>query len=141
MANCRSEPLVVESTRWPALILQPTRQVSPTTIGKSIPDIHQCHLPVPISATSMPHQCLPLHINATYQCPSELPFSVTYQCQSVPPISASQCYLSVPPISASQCCLSVSISAAYQCRLTVPVSAAYQCQSVPPISAAYQCHI
>ncbi|CAI9548920.1 unnamed protein product, partial [Staurois parvus] len=38
MANCRSEPLVVESTRWPALVLQPTRQVSPTTIDKSIPD-------------------------------------------------------------------------------------------------------
>ncbi|CAI9618998.1 unnamed protein product, partial [Staurois parvus] len=38
IANCRSEPLVVESTRWPALVLQPTRQVSPTTIGKSIPD-------------------------------------------------------------------------------------------------------
>ncbi|CAI9610045.1 unnamed protein product, partial [Staurois parvus] len=38
MANCRSEPLVVESTRWPALVLQPTRQVSPTTISKSIPD-------------------------------------------------------------------------------------------------------
>ncbi|CAI9580467.1 unnamed protein product [Staurois parvus] len=38
------------------------------------------------------HQC---HINATYQCPSELPFSVTYQCQSVPPISAHQCHLSV----------------------------------------------
>ncbi|CAI9589366.1 unnamed protein product, partial [Staurois parvus] len=38
MANCRSEPLVVESTCWPALVLQPTRQVSPTTIGKSIPD-------------------------------------------------------------------------------------------------------
>ncbi|CAI9567285.1 unnamed protein product, partial [Staurois parvus] len=40
MANCRSEPLVVESTRWPALVLQPTRQVSPTIIGKSIPDKH-----------------------------------------------------------------------------------------------------
>ncbi|CAI9564188.1 unnamed protein product, partial [Staurois parvus] len=38
MANCQSEPLVVESTRWPALVLQPTRQVSPSTIGKSIPD-------------------------------------------------------------------------------------------------------
>ncbi|CAI9597605.1 unnamed protein product, partial [Staurois parvus] len=38
MANCRSEPLVVESTRWPALVLQLTRQVSPTTISKSIPD-------------------------------------------------------------------------------------------------------
>ncbi|CAI9594159.1 unnamed protein product, partial [Staurois parvus] len=40
MANCRSEPLVVESTRGPAMVLQPTRQVSPTTIGKSIPDKH-----------------------------------------------------------------------------------------------------
>ncbi|CAI9569825.1 unnamed protein product, partial [Staurois parvus] len=38
MANCRSEPLVVESTRWQVLVLQPTRQVSPSTIGKSIPD-------------------------------------------------------------------------------------------------------
>ncbi|CAI9569078.1 unnamed protein product [Staurois parvus] len=40
---------------------------------------HPCHLPVPISATSVPHfsthQC---HINASYQCPSELPFSVTH---------------------------------------------------------------
>ncbi|CAI9607531.1 unnamed protein product [Staurois parvus] len=35
MAHCRSEPLVAESTRWPALVLQPTRQVSPTTIGES----------------------------------------------------------------------------------------------------------
>ncbi|CAI9554153.1 unnamed protein product, partial [Staurois parvus] len=44
------------------------------------------------------YQC---HINATYQCPSELPFSVPrisassvrrYQCASVPPISAAyQC--------------------------------------------------
>ncbi|CAI9556754.1 unnamed protein product, partial [Staurois parvus] len=40
------------------------------------------------------YQCLPVHINATYQCPSELPFSATYQCQSVPPINASQCHLS-----------------------------------------------
>ncbi|CAI9604262.1 unnamed protein product, partial [Staurois parvus] len=37
------------------------------------------------------HQC---HINATYQCPSELPFSATYQCQSVLPNSAHQCHLS-----------------------------------------------
>ncbi|CAI9564845.1 unnamed protein product [Staurois parvus] len=29
------------------------------------------------SATSMPHICLPMHINATYQCPFVLPFSVT----------------------------------------------------------------
>ncbi|CAI9592627.1 unnamed protein product, partial [Staurois parvus] len=69
---------------------------------------YQCS---PISATcqcpSMPHasahqhhinaiyQCLPVHINATYQYPSELPFSATYQCPPVPPYSASQCHLSV----------------------------------------------
>ncbi|CAI9611147.1 unnamed protein product, partial [Staurois parvus] len=68
----------------------------------SVPAVstHQCHVPVPISATSIsPCQCLPVHINAIYQCPSELPFSVTHQCQSVPPISANQCHLSVLPIS------------------------------------------
>ncbi|CAI9563978.1 unnamed protein product, partial [Staurois parvus] len=80
--------------------------------------VHQCQLPMPISAT---FQC---HINATYQCPSELPFSVTHQCHLSMPVSATyQCCQSVPPISASQCRLSVCISAAYQCRLTVPVSA------------------
>ncbi|CAI9577003.1 unnamed protein product [Staurois parvus] len=55
--------------------------------------VHQCQLSVLIHATCLPHQChinatfqyLPVHINATYQCPSELPFSVTHQCQSVPP--------------------------------------------------------
>ncbi|CAI9608654.1 unnamed protein product, partial [Staurois parvus] len=60
------------------------------------------------------HQC---HINATYQCPSELPFSVTHLCQSVTPIDASQCHLSV-----------------------LPISATYQCQSVPPISV-HQCRL
>ncbi|CAI9574315.1 unnamed protein product, partial [Staurois parvus] len=68
--------------------------------------ISQRHLSTSISAStqcsSMPpasaHQC---HINATYQCPSELPFSVIHQCQSVPPINASQCHLSVLPISAT----------------------------------------
>ncbi|CAI9612417.1 unnamed protein product [Staurois parvus] len=89
-----------------------------------ISDACQCCLSIPpISAASLAHimpavsvhQC---HINATYQCPSELPFSVTHQCQSVPPISA-----------------------ANQCHLSVPFSAAYQCQSVPPISAMYQCHV
>ncbi|CAI9566986.1 unnamed protein product, partial [Staurois parvus] len=53
------------------------------------------------------HQCLPVHINATYQCPSELPFSVTHQCQSVPPINANQYHLSVLPISAIYQCQSV----------------------------------
>ncbi|CAI9622643.1 unnamed protein product [Staurois parvus] len=59
------------------------------------------HLSVSISAScqcsSVPrasaHQ---YHINATYQCPSELPFSVTHQCQSVPPINVNQCHLSMP---------------------------------------------
>ncbi|CAI9555402.1 unnamed protein product [Staurois parvus] len=67
---------------------------------------HQSHM----SAT---FQCLPVHINATYQCPSKLPFSVTHQCQSVPPINSSQCHLSIP----------------------VPISVTYQCPSVQPISA------
>ncbi|CAI9564568.1 unnamed protein product [Staurois parvus] len=39
LAGCRVESLIAESTRWPALVLQPTRQVSPTITGKSIPDI------------------------------------------------------------------------------------------------------
>ncbi|CAI9551800.1 unnamed protein product [Staurois parvus] len=68
--------------------------------------VHQGQLSVLINVTcqcpSVPHfhahQC---HINATYQCPSELPFSVTHQCQSVPPINASQYHLSVLPISAT----------------------------------------
>ncbi|CAI9586083.1 unnamed protein product [Staurois parvus] len=55
--------------------------------------VHQCQQSVLISAT---YQCTPVHINATYQCPSELPFNVTHQCQSVPPINANQCHLSVP---------------------------------------------
>ncbi|CAI9624448.1 unnamed protein product, partial [Staurois parvus] len=38
LAGCRVESLIAESTRWPALVLQPTRQVSPTVTGKSIPD-------------------------------------------------------------------------------------------------------
>ncbi|CAI9617546.1 unnamed protein product, partial [Staurois parvus] len=37
LADCRVESLIAESTRWPALVLQPTRQVSPTIFGKSIP--------------------------------------------------------------------------------------------------------
>ncbi|CAI9612953.1 unnamed protein product, partial [Staurois parvus] len=48
------------------------------SVAPSVPTVsaHQCHLPVPISAT---FQCIPVHINATYQCPSELPFSANYQ--------------------------------------------------------------
>ncbi|CAI9571048.1 unnamed protein product, partial [Staurois parvus] len=93
--------------------------------------VHQCLVSVLISALC---HC---HINATYKCPSELPFSVTHQCQSVPPINATyQCCQSVPPISASQCRLSVlPINAIYQCCLSVPISDACQCRPVPP----YQC--
>ncbi|CAI9546507.1 unnamed protein product, partial [Staurois parvus] len=55
------------------------------------------------------------HINATYQCPSELPFSVTRQCHLSMSVSATyQCCQSVPPISASQCRLSVPVSTTYQ---------------------------
>ncbi|CAI9609814.1 unnamed protein product, partial [Staurois parvus] len=36
LADCRVESLIAESNRWPALVLQPTRQVSPTITGKSI---------------------------------------------------------------------------------------------------------
>ncbi|CAI9622655.1 unnamed protein product, partial [Staurois parvus] len=79
----------------------------------------QCQLPVPISATSMPH-IIP---NSAHQCPSELPFSVTHQCQSVPPINVNQCHLSVLPISATYQCQSVSPISASQCHLKVPVSA------------------
>ncbi|CAI9538750.1 unnamed protein product, partial [Staurois parvus] len=38
LAGCRVESLIAGSTRRPALVLQPTRQVSPTITGKSIPD-------------------------------------------------------------------------------------------------------
>ncbi|CAI9562109.1 unnamed protein product, partial [Staurois parvus] len=49
---------------------------SDTCQSPSVP-AEQCH-----NAT---YHCIPVHINATNQCPSELPFSVTHQCQSVPP--------------------------------------------------------
>ncbi|CAI9543356.1 unnamed protein product, partial [Staurois parvus] len=64
---------------------------------------HQCQVPVPISATSMPHisahlSCLSMSAISASQCHLSMPISATYQCcQSVPPISASQCHLSVPP--------------------------------------------
>ncbi|CAI9589381.1 unnamed protein product, partial [Staurois parvus] len=60
------------------------------SVAPSVPpvSVHQCQLSVLINATfqchiSATYQCLPVHINATNQCPSELPFSATYQCQSV----------------------------------------------------------
>ncbi|CAI9609461.1 unnamed protein product, partial [Staurois parvus] len=94
--------------------------ISATCQCPSVPALcaHPCHLPVPISATSMPH------INAHLSFLSVSPISA---CQSVP--------------------ISALISATYQCRaayecqsvLSVCISAAYQCQSVPPISAIYKC--
>ncbi|CAI9537970.1 unnamed protein product, partial [Staurois parvus] len=67
------------------------------------------------------HQCIPVPINATYQCPSELPFNVTHQSH--------------------QCCLSVPVSAAYQCHISVScISAAFQCPSVMPVNA-HQCNL
>ncbi|CAI9614426.1 unnamed protein product, partial [Staurois parvus] len=68
------------------------------SVAPAVPpvSVHQCQLSVLIRATC---QCLPVHINASNQCPSELPFSVTHQCQSVPPINANQCCQSVPLIS------------------------------------------
>ncbi|CAI9618102.1 unnamed protein product [Staurois parvus] len=78
---------------------------------------HQCL----INAT---YQCLPVHINVIYQCPTELPFSVTYQCQLVPPINASQYHLSVLPVRTTYQCQSVPPISVHQCRISVPISAA-----------------
>ncbi|CAI9548512.1 unnamed protein product, partial [Staurois parvus] len=74
----------------------------------------QCALMISVAPEVPPvsvHQC---HNNATYQCPSELPFNVTHQC-----------HLSVLPISVM-----------YQCCLSVPISDARQCPSVQPTSAS-----
>ncbi|CAI9614963.1 unnamed protein product, partial [Staurois parvus] len=38
LTGCKVESLIAGSTRWPALVLQPIRQVSPTVAGQSIPD-------------------------------------------------------------------------------------------------------
>ncbi|CAI9559519.1 unnamed protein product, partial [Staurois parvus] len=38
LTGCKVESLIAGSTRWPALVLQLTRQVSPTIAGQSIPD-------------------------------------------------------------------------------------------------------
>ncbi|CAI9608939.1 unnamed protein product [Staurois parvus] len=56
---------------------------------------HQCHLPVPISATSM------LHISA-------------YQCTSIPLISTHLSCLSVPVRAAYQCASVLPNSAIYE---------------------------
>ncbi|CAI9602960.1 unnamed protein product, partial [Staurois parvus] len=82
-----------------ALMISVAPEVPPVSV-------HRCHLPVPITATSMPH------ISA-------------YQCTSMPHISAHLSCLSMSPISASQCHLSM-----------LPISATYQGQSVLPISAS-----
>ncbi|CAI9588220.1 unnamed protein product [Staurois parvus] len=84
--------------------------------------------------SSVPY-CLPVHINATYQCPPELPFSVTHQCQSIS--AAYQCCLSVPCISAAFQCPSVMPVNAHQCHLPV---LPHQWPSLPPISV-HQCSL
>ncbi|CAI9567767.1 unnamed protein product, partial [Staurois parvus] len=38
LAGCKVESLIAGSTRWPALVLQLIRQVSPTIAGQSIHD-------------------------------------------------------------------------------------------------------
>ncbi|CAI9597474.1 unnamed protein product [Staurois parvus] len=65
------------------------------SVAPEVPPVsaHQCHVPVPISATcqcpiSATYQRIPVHINATYQCPSELPFNVANQCHLSVPVSA-----------------------------------------------------
>ncbi|CAI9568270.1 unnamed protein product [Staurois parvus] len=77
------------------------------SVAPAVPPVsaHQCHLPVPISATVMPHIS-------------------TYQCTSMPHISAHLSCLSVSPISASQCHLTVPVSAIYECCLSVPPTSA-----------------
>ncbi|CAI9546544.1 unnamed protein product, partial [Staurois parvus] len=77
------------------------------SVAPAVPpvSVHQGLVSVLISAS---YQCLPVHINATYQCPSELPFSATYQWRlSVPVSGAYQCQ-SVPPISVHQCRVSTA---------------------------------
>ncbi|CAI9566159.1 unnamed protein product, partial [Staurois parvus] len=64
--------------------------------------VHQCQLnSATCQCPSVPQCQISVHINATYQCPSELPPSVTHQCLSVLPISATFQCQSVPPISAA----------------------------------------
>ncbi|CAI9584309.1 unnamed protein product, partial [Staurois parvus] len=90
------------------LITCPDDLCSPSSATCQCPSVpavsaHPCHLPVPISVTSM------LHISA-------------YQCTSMPNTTAHLSCLSVSPISASQCRPSVPVSVAYQCHLTVHIS-------------------
>ncbi|CAI9597618.1 unnamed protein product, partial [Staurois parvus] len=60
------------------------------SVAPAVPpvSVHQCHQPVPSSATSMPR------ISA-YQCTSMPHISAHLRCLSVPPINASQCRLSL----------------------------------------------
>ncbi|CAI9618354.1 unnamed protein product, partial [Staurois parvus] len=83
-----------------ALMISVAPAVPPVSVSVSCVSAHQCLVPVPISATSIPHsacQCTSMpHISAHLSCLSVPPISAsqaTYQWQSVPPISASQCRL------------------------------------------------
>ncbi|CAI9548039.1 unnamed protein product, partial [Staurois parvus] len=83
-----------------ALMIFVAPAVPPVSVHQCQLSVLQCHVPVPISATSMPH------IRA-YQCTLNATYHAHLSCLSVSPISASQCYLSMP------------VSATYQCHLTV----------------------
>ncbi|CAI9590884.1 unnamed protein product [Staurois parvus] len=104
-------------------------QCSPSSATCQCPSVprasaHQCHISV--------------HINATYQCPSELPFSVTHQ---LPPNSASQCRLSVPCTSAAFQCPSVMPVNAHQCHLPVPPHQCHLSVSISQPISARQCSL
>ncbi|CAI9537725.1 unnamed protein product, partial [Staurois parvus] len=81
LGHSRSEPMITtcQCPSVPALSAHPCH----------LPVPHQCHISVPISATSMPH------------------ISAHLSCLSVSPISASQCHLSMPVSATYQCCQSV----------------------------------
>ncbi|CAI9570154.1 unnamed protein product [Staurois parvus] len=103
--------------------------------------VHQCQLNSAHQCHNATNQCIPVHINATNQCPSELPFSVTYQCHLTVPVSAAyQCYIPVLLSAAFQCPSVMPVNAhqyhlpvpPHQCHLSVSISASYQCPSLQP---------
>ncbi|CAI9580233.1 unnamed protein product, partial [Staurois parvus] len=71
-------------------------------------------LMISVAPSVPPVKCPSVHINATYQCPSQLPFSANYQC--------SQCHLSVPYMSTAFQCPPVMPVNAHQCSLSVPIT-------------------
>ncbi|CAI9616928.1 unnamed protein product, partial [Staurois parvus] len=78
-----------------------------STDDQSVPpvSVHQCQLSVLIHATcqcpSVPQQC---HISVPISATSMPHISAHLSCLSVSPISASQCHLSMPVSATYQCC-------------------------------------